>query len=159
MFLAMQGHEVISVESSAQTVREGQQIARALGSTVMTHRFVRADMRELDLATEFGPQDAILAIRSLQQVSMAEAETAVATMQAATTPGGLNAVQAYIARPDQKPSLPHLALFEPGQLEATYQQAGWETAHRESQLHELDYSMGLPQCRSTTQLITVKPTA
>ena len=158
LFLAMHGHEVISVESSRTTVEEGQRISRSLGSSVMSHIFVRADMCELDLESEFGRLDAVLAMRSLQQVSKPQAQRMVDAMQAATNPGGMNAVLAYIARPDQQAAMPHRAFFEPGQLEADYEQARWDVAMNRSQLHELDDVDGRPFCRSTVELIAIKPT-
>jgi len=157
IYLAMQGHEVYSVETDRQAIENGRRIGRSLGAAAMSHMFVPADMRGLDLEAEFGPLDAVLAVRSLQQVSKGEAEEVVGAMQAATRLGGLNAALAYVARPDQQQLMPHRALFEPNRLGTLYEAAGWDVPVNDVDLREFVYQAGAPACQSTVSLIATKP--
>lgn len=159
IYLAMQGHEVYSVETNRQATANGRRISRSLGEAAMTHMFVEADMRGVDLESEFGPLDAILAVRSLQQLTKGEAKDMVGAMQAATKPGGINAALAYVASPEQQQLMAHRALFEPNQLDDIYQTAGWNVLENEVDLRELAYQSGAPTCQSTVSLIATKPTA
>lgn len=157
-FMAMQGHEVTSVEINPDYIENGQRIARSIGSLALNNKFVRGDMVELDAVIGNTQFDAVIATRALQQVKKMQTYKVIEKMQNLTKPGGLNIILAYIATPQQQKQMPWRALLEPEELPGLYAKAGWSEVSYDYDLKPLDNSYNNLGCVSTGKLISRKPT-
>ena len=159
IYLAMQGHVVHALEINPEYIENGRRIMRGIGGIAISNRFVNEDMRNIrEVVGKIGKVDAVVATRSLQELRKDEAYRMVNDVQDVTKPGGLNIVRAYIATPEQQRVVPHLALFEPDELQDIYTAAGWEMAMDYTYtLRPLGTIAGRPACQSTAELVAVKP--
>ncbi len=158
-YLALAGHKVHSIELNPDYIENGRRIISALGGLALANTMVQGDMRNLNFEAEF---DAVIATGSLQLVTMPEARQVIRKLRAATKPGGLNIINAFIATPDQQALIPNRALFEPEELYRLYQDAGWIIDHPpKTKLFQLTTSVdeGILHYwnTSTEQLIARKP--
>lgn len=156
-YLAMQGHEVLSLEINPDYIENGRRIIKAIGSMALSNTFIEADMVNLDIIPEIQQFDAVIATRSLQLVEKTESYKVVRKIQEITNPGGLNIIRAYIATKQQQAVMSHRAFFEPEELQNIYENAGWSAIKYEYDLKPLHYSAGKPECQSAAGLITKKP--
>lgn len=158
-YLAMQGHEVISLEVDTNAIENGSRILRALGSVAVSNTFIKADMSDLDSLPEIQQVDAVIATRSLQQVEKKKAYDVVKKIQRITKPSGLNIIRGYIATKEQQALIPHLALFEAQELQSIYSNENWAEIKYMYDLKPLSDYGGKPGCQSTAELIAKKPSA
>lgn len=157
--LALHGHIVHSVELNPDDLETGHRIIRALGGLAASNTMVLGDMRDLSFFEEF---DAVITTRTLQLVTKPEAHQVIHKLREATKPGGLNIINAYVAKPDEQAHMPNFAFFQPAELPRLYRQAGWAIKDDESyyKMEDLAYApSGKPVNFSQERLIARKPTA
>lgn len=158
-YLAMHGHQVLSLEINPEYIENGRRIIKALGSVASSHTFVEGNMLKLEELAGMGLFDAVIATDSLQSVQKNELYQVVKQIQAITKPAGLNIIIAYIATPPQQQIMSHLAFFEPLELKSLYASSGWAEIHYDYDLKPLITRFeGKYFCKSTATLIAKKPT-
>ena len=128
-YLSRFGHRVFSIERDRSQIIEGRKIARSLGRSVLTHTFIEADMRTVDINDRY---DAVITTYSLQDLQREEALETLERMRRLVKPGGLNVLDAYIASAEQQYEKPGYTLFDEGELKRLYEDAGWEILHYET---------------------------
>lgn len=133
-YLARMGHTSTSVEVNPRYVEDGEKVGRALGSISLRNTFLNRDMRSVAFEREY---QAAIATRSLHLVQKHEAYQVLEMMRAAVKNGGLNAIKAYLATPEQQAEMPHRALFEPEELEQLYKSLGWRVINYRENLRPL----------------------
>lgn len=158
-YLAMHGHQVLSLEINPEYIENGRRIIKALGSVASSHTFVEGNMLRLEELAGMGLFDAVIATDSLQSVQKNESYQVVKQIQAITKPAGLNIIVAYIATPPQQQIMSHLAFFEPLELKSLYASSRWAEIHYDHDLKPLTTRFaGKYFCESTATLIAKKPT-
>lgn len=128
-YLAQLGHRVRSVEIDPLQIKEGQRIAKLLGSSAINHTFIKADMRKVDLNERY---DAVISTFSLQDVLKVEALEILGWMHRVVKPEGLNILDTYIASQQQQYEKQNYALFSEGELKSIYENSGWEIMYYET---------------------------
>jgi SAM-dependent methyltransferase len=130
LYLAMQGHKVTALDTDRVGLDWARERARDLG--VATENFTPkvGDLRDITSSDKY---QGVLSIMVLHFFEEQEAKKATRTLQAMTTPNGLNVVSVYTDdNPEEEITHPSRGLkymFKSGELSGLYS-LGW-VAHRD----------------------------
>lgn len=154
-YLAEYGHNVESVEIKEAYILEGHRIGRELGSIALKNTFIHANLADIDYEDCY---DAVIATYSLQELARNALYRTLGKIQNAAKPRGLNAINAYIATPQQQALVPTRSFFEPNELFRIYKQNGWDVINQEQKLQPLRRQEdGRTYYSSYSELIARKP--
>jgi len=158
LYLADLGHQVMALDIAPEYLLDLERQALSLGRIAAQNILpVVGDISEPMFREDMF--DIVVANYVLQYVD----KPIVHDLQDLTKPGGLNVVEAYIGTPDQQSAKRQWSLYEPGELKALYQQAGWEIrGHSETlrpfSIHTDELSGKITSLvSSSTKLIAKKP--
>ena len=149
------GHTVVGVDANPEYINQ----ANAMKLLVPEKIDVAFTVAEIEA---FQPEqedfDAVLLTRVLQEIGSDDRGQRVVTkLQQLTAPAGSNIVTAYIGTDADRDTMSHLLIFAPDEVEAMYEDEGWEIAHRHQEIKKLGFFAGKPICKSFVELVAVKP--
>ncbi len=151
VFLASHGLEVIAVDISPNGLRKAIRLAAENGVEVRTEK---GDINTFELVGEW---NLIYSIGTIQYIEPQNRRSQLEHFQKHTSPGGINALFAFVDRPDVSPA-PDWGkdeyLYAPGELVEHYEE--WRCLYSRSFVFE-DNSSGVPHQHAAEEYIFQKP--